>query len=445
MPVRATRGPYRPRKSLTFTIRTLSPGALNSCDVRAERETARALVVLALLRPYTRIGGPPKLAVPDVLRHPLVQAAVARLDYLTPPGKARVIDKARSGAREMSPDQLREAGLTPDTWTLEVDADTDSGTVIDRPLLRATGTALDWPGLMRLADVRTVKFIHPTFCTNVDDAFHVAHWEGVPLRDIVWLTGPKARIRRVYYQSYHPADRTPFQASLPLGDVLETPPGQLPVVLAFKMNGRPVSVDDGGPVKVIVPGVYGNKSIKWLRRIVLTNDYRANDTDASEFNSDTDSGMKTKARFVNAPTEAAAGEPVPLTGIVLVGVSGIGKVQYCIRKGGDELADSDPYLNNEDWQDGHILPPPTNWGGGLERGEVPAGTYMFDSATGAPLEWPLRFTTAHWAALVPGLPAGEYEFCCRTIDGNGIAQPMPRPLPRTGTNALHRVSVTVRA
>ena len=144
------------------------------------------------------------MELPDVLRNPLVQAAVARLDYLTPPGKARVIDKGKSGAREMSPDQLRDAGLTPETWSLEVDADTASGTVIDQPLLRATGTALDWRGLMRLAEAHTVRFLHPCYCTNVDDAFHVAHWEGVPLRDVVWMAKPKAGIRRIYYQSYTP-------------------------------------------------------------------------------------------------------------------------------------------------------------------------------------------------------------------------------------------------
>jgi len=56
----------------------------------------------------------------------------------------------------------------------------------------------------------------------------------------------------------------------------------------------------------------------------------------------------------------------------------------------------------------------------------------------------MRFNIAHWAVLMPGLPAGSYDVCCRTIDKNGIAQPMPRPLTRTGANAIHRVTLTVR-
>ena len=153
--------------------------------------------------------------------------------------------------------------------------------------------------------------------------------------------------------------------------------------------------------------------------------------------------MKTKARFVNPPAISVADAPVPLTGLVLVGVSGLRVVQYCVRKRADDVPEPDEYWSDQDWEDATILPPPTNWGGGLDGGALPAGTHMFDRETAAPVEWPLRFTVAHWAALIPGLPAGEYELCCRTIDGNGIAQPMPRPLPRTGANALHRVRLTV--
>jgi hypothetical protein len=57
----------------------------------------------------------------------------------------------------------------------------------------------------------------------------------------------------------------------------------------------------------------------------------------------------------------------------------------------------------------------------------------------------MRFTFAHWAALLPGMPAGRYDLCCRTIDGNGIAQPLPRPVLRTGANGIHHVTVVVKS
>ena len=75
-----------------------------------------------------------------------------------------------------------------------------------------------------------------------------------------------------------------------------------------------------------------------------------------------------------------------------------------------------------------------------------AGADAIDTVSmqGAGTRWPMRFTLAHSAALLPGMPAGRYDLCCRTIDGNGIAQPMPRPLPRTGANGIHRVTLVVK-
>jgi len=93
-----------------------------------------------------------------------------------------------------------------------------------------------------------------------------------------------------------------FQASLPLGSVLETPPGQSPVILAYKMNGQLIPAAHGGPVRMVVPGTYGSHSIKWVQRVVMTDDPRANDTDAEpQFNNDAESALKTRARFINAP------------------------------------------------------------------------------------------------------------------------------------------------
>jgi hypothetical protein len=42
------------------------------------------------------------------------------------------------------------------------------------------------------------------------------------------------------------------------------------------------------------------------------------------------------------------------------------------------------------------------------------------------------------------MTSGTYELCCRTIDGNGIAQPLPRTLPRTGFNTLHLANLVVK-
>jgi DMSO/TMAO reductase YedYZ molybdopterin-dependent catalytic subunit len=385
----------------------------------------------------------PPLAGAETGLDPLIREARSGLEYLTRPDRVTYLDKGKSGAPKLSPERLREAGLVPETWSLEVVPDTASGSVVERPLSRERGTALDWQGLMKLAAQHAVRFLHVCVCTNGADPFHMTLWEGVPLSEVLWLAGPKASIRRVCYQSYHPADLAPFQASLPLGQVLETPPGQSPVILAYKMNGEFIPAAHGGPVRVVVPGTYGSKSIKWVQRVVLTNDYRANDSDA-ELNSDVESALKTRARFVRVPKELAAGQPGALTGLAQVGVSGLAKVQYAVHSQATPWPADDPSWRKAEWKDAAILPPPAEWGGGLPGGKLPAGTRQIDAATGRPAQWPLPYTIVHWAAVLPGHPAGSYDLCCRTIDRNGIAQPMPRPLLRTGVTAIHRVTLTVK-
>src|SRR6185295_19160207 len=115
-----------------------------------------------------------------------------------------------------------------------------------------------------------------------------------------------------------------FQSSLPIGRVLEDPPGELPVILCYKLNGEFLSGKRGGPVRMLVPETYGFKSVKWLTRVVLTNLPAANDTYATQ-NNDVDSWLKTFARFISYPAKTEAGRPLAVTGMAQVGISGLSK------------------------------------------------------------------------------------------------------------------------
>ena len=57
----------------------------------------------------------------------------------------------------------------------------------------------------------------------------------------------------------------------------------------------------------------------------------------------------------------------------------------------------------------------------LTRRRLLKGALGFD-ADGNPRRWPMPLAKAHWAALLPGLPAGEYTLRCRTIDATGAAR-----------------------
>ena len=108
----------------------------------------------------------------------------------------------------------------------------------------------------------------------------------------------------------------------------------------------------------------------------------------------------------------------------------IGKLEYLTRPERFRMA-------------GRGSPPPDEWGGGLPEGKLPAVPRQIDPATGRPLLWPLRDTIVHWAVLVSDIGPGRYDLRCRSIDAAGIAQPMPRPFPKSGHNAIQRVGLVV--
>ena len=376
---------------------------------------------------------------------PMLQEAVSKMAYLTKDADFKGIGRGEPPPHTLPPERLREVGLHPDTWQLEVLPDSESDAKLEHPLSNELGTALNWAGLMKIAESFAVRYLCAMSCTNVADPFGMGLWEGVPLREIIWRAKPLENVRRVFYYGYHnnlPEQR--FQASLPLGRVLEDPPGEHPVIVCYKLNDQWLSPERGGPVRMLVPDAYGNKSVKWLQRIVLTNTPQANDTYAL-WNNDTESARKTHARFVNVPEKAKAGQPVPITGIALVGAAGLSRVQYCLSPVSASPSENDPHFSSEDWRDAVILPPPVDWGGDLPKGRLPETPLQFEPQTREPRQWPLRNTLAHWAALLENIPPGRYHVRCRTIDEQGAAQPMPRPYKKSGNNAIHTLEMEIEA
>jgi len=346
---------------------------------------------------------------------------IAPLGYLTPQDAFGDVERGNPLPYTLPPERRREVGLERDTWQLEVVTDPASDTVIENPLSEERGTALDFVGLMKLAERHGVSYMKGITCNNIGEPLGMGLWEGVPLRVVVWMARPIENLRRVFYYGYHNDDPAQlFQSSLPIGRVLEDPPGELPVLLCYKLNGELLSGKRGGPVRLLVPEAYGFKSVKWLQRVVLTNDYQANDTYALS-NNDVDSPMKTFARFAEVPTTVPENTPVTITGLAQVGVSGLAKVQFWIHPGGAPLSEDDAKFMAGDWQDAEILPPPEQWGGGLSQGRLPSTSLQFDPTTGLPREWPMRYTVVHWTAVLPGLRRGNYDLRCRTIDLNGAA------------------------
>jgi sulfite oxidase len=93
-----------------------------------------------------------------------------------------------------------------------------------------------------------------------------ATWTGVALGDVLALAGPLGEGTHVAFIGADvcaEADPVqPFAGSIPLDKACRPE-----VVLAWGMNGEPLPPVHGAPLRVIVPGYIGARSVKWLERI----------------------------------------------------------------------------------------------------------------------------------------------------------------------------------
>jgi len=363
--------------------------------------------------------------------------------FLTKPESFNDVSRGDPKPHSLKDDVLADARLTPETWRLEIVS--DGSAKLQRELKLEDNNALDMPGLEALGKKHGVKFLKAMQCLNIAAPLGQGLWEGVPLRDVLKLVGKVSDVRRVYWHGFHNNDpKQKFQSSVGYNQVMETPPWDLGPFVAYKLNGLPIPLVRGGPVRMVIPWAHGFKSIKWLHRITLTNDYKINDTYA-EANNDPDSYLKTAAYIDSVPPTFKAGVNIVIRGIAMVGWSGLKRIEYWLRPDTGthgKLADNDPAWQKAKWEPCEIEPAPTNWGGSLPDGVMPKDVWGF-SAEGKPKEWPMRFSVAPWSVTLKNLKPGAYEFRARTVDLNDFAQPEPRPYLKSGQNAIQYRAIVV--
>ncbi len=160
------------------------------------------------------------------------EAAVARL----PPGQTLVKDWP-----------VLDLGQQPDvsaaTFRLDIDG------FCRRPL------SLTLADLLAMDQHDSVSDMHcVTSWSRYDN-----HWRGVPVSALLAMVEPKDEARHVLF---HAHDGYTTNVRLDRFD-------QPDVFLVHEWEGRPISREHGGPVRVLIPRLYLWKSAKWVRRIEL--------------------------------------------------------------------------------------------------------------------------------------------------------------------------------
>lgn len=93
-----------------------------------------------------------------------------------------------------------------------------------------------------------------------------AVWTGIRLADLLRAAGIGADARHVAFTGLDQLDAgpglEPFSGSIPIGKALAPE-----TLLAYEMNGAPLQPEHGFPLRAVVPGCIGARSVKWLSTI----------------------------------------------------------------------------------------------------------------------------------------------------------------------------------
>lgn len=190
-------------------------------------------------------------------------------------------------------------------------------------------------------------------------AVSTAEWTGVALPVLLERARPMRNAQEIVFEA---ADHgAPRETPRPPGEITYARSVVLDklndVLIAYRMNGEPLSPDHGFPVRVVVPGYYGMASVKWLTRIRAVTEPFQGFWQTSDYAYWDDSGGHPVRRPLNQMAlksaiarprlreHVAAGETYPVFGAAWAGDAGVEGVEVSTDNGAS-------------WQEAGLLDPP---------------------------------------------------------------------------------------
>ncbi len=263
-------------------------------------------------------------------------------------------------------------------WRLVVDG------LVDRSL------TLDYQQLLAKPSVSAAVTLECIGNSVGGEYIGTAVWEGTPLRDLLEEAGVSpAAIDVVFHAADHYSDGIRVDRAR-AGDVL----------VAHHMNRAPLPLAHGFPARIIVPGLYGMKSVQWLTRIeVVDRDYRG----YYQKKGWTDEAVVKTTSWIDVPLHGSTlrGERLQVQGTAFAGTRGVRRVEVSFDEGETwEATTLDPPLGPAAWVFWHY-----DWGR------------------------PKR---------------GSHSLLVRAVDGDGGIQRADEQGPAPdGATGLHQITVTV--
>ncbi|XP_053311618.1 sulfite oxidase, mitochondrial [Spea bombifrons] len=261
-------------------------------------------------------------------------------------------------------------------------------------------------------------------------AISTARWAGVRLRDVLVEAGYTESMTNAQHVQFEGLDRdltgTGYGASITFEHAMRK---ENDVLLAYEMNGEDLPRDHGFPLRVIVPGVVGARNVKWLGRIVVSEEeslshWQQNDYKSFSPSVDWDTvDFSTSPAIQDLPIQSAITEPRPGQKVTLDSDGKLSVKGYAWSGGGREVVRVDV---------------------SLDEGKTWKVAELTGTAQKAGHAWAWKL----WQLSVP-LPddCKHITIICKAVDSSYNAQPdTVAPIWNVRgviSNAWHRVQVSV--
>jgi DMSO/TMAO reductase YedYZ molybdopterin-dependent catalytic subunit len=137
--------------------------------------------------------------------------------------------------------------INPNDWKLKVDG------LVENPI------EYTYDQLTSMPQTSYVKSAHCVTRWSIKDV----QWEGLPIMSLLRPARIKSEAK---WLMFHCAEG--YSAPVPLDEALRDD-----AILAFKLNGKPLSAEQGFPARPFLPNLYLWKSAKWVNRMELIPGY----------------------------------------------------------------------------------------------------------------------------------------------------------------------------